>query len=262
MRSFLILMGLLASVLLIYILLPIVSLIIRLLDLDLIKSLTRPELLGSLQLSLFTATISTLICVITGIPLSYLMVRRRFRINELIRILVIIPLTLPPLIVGALLLTAYGVSSPIGNLAKVSGFSLTQSVYGIILAQIFVSSPFVILTANAAFERVNRYYEYTSRILGKGMMFTFFKITLPLASRGIAAGILLAWVRSIGEFGATVMMAYNPKTVSIQLWEDNAIGGLNLALPGVLLVIMITFLSLVFWTWISGWGKKGMTLGV
>jgi molybdate/tungstate transport system permease protein len=165
-----------------------------------------------------------------------------------------LPLAIPPLISGALLLNVYGESSALGAIAQSIAFKTTQSSLGIILAQVFIISPFVVLTASAGIEKVDRYYEYASRVLGKGPALTFINVTIPLAAKEIVAGMILAWIRAVGEFGANVMMAYNPKTISVQLWEYNAIGGL-LVIPGVLLVILFSFVSLAFWFWVTGLSK-------
>jgi molybdate/tungstate transport system permease protein len=162
-----------------------------------------------------------------------------------------IPLAIPPLISGALLLNIYGEDSPLGMMAQHAGFRLTQSTIGIVLAQVYVISPFVVLTASAGIEKVDINYENASRILGRGPAMTFLTITIPLAAKEIVAGISLAWIRAIGEFGANVMVAYNPKTISIQLWEYNALGGLKLVMPGVLIVLIFSFVSLAFWFWVT-----------
>jgi molybdate/tungstate transport system permease protein len=119
-----------------------------------------------------------------------------------------------------------------------------------VLAQVYVISPFVVLTASAGIEKVDINYEHASRILGRGPAMTFLTVTIPLAAKEIAAGISLAWIRAIGEFGANVMVAYNPKTISLQLWEYNALGGLKLVMPGVLIVLVFSFASIAFWFWV------------
>lgn len=247
--------------LMLFIALPLGAVLIRALTLDVVAGFIRPELDSALVLSLSTATLSMLICGVTGVPLGYLMARSSSLIFMVARILIVIPLTIPPLIIGALLLSIYGLTSPIGSFTRVMGVSLTQSPWGIVLSQVFVASPFVVLAAHSAFERVNRHYEYASRILGKNMFTTFLLVSLPLAKRGVFAGLIIAWVRALGEFGATVMMAYNPKTISVQLWEDNAIGGLNNVIPGVLLVLVISFLCLSALLWFGGTTRSSVTLG-
>ncbi|MDJ0270317.1 MAG: ABC transporter permease [Aigarchaeota archaeon] len=241
----------LACVLLIYIILPIAGVFFRVDIYNVAQSFSRPQLISALGLSIQTATIATFLAALTGVPLAYILARGSSRLSDIIRVLVALPLVFPPLIAGAALLNIYGLTSPIGQLARELGIQLTQSPIGIVLAQLFVSSPFVVLSAAAAFERIDKYYEYVSRTLGKSPGETFIRVTLPLAWRGIATGLILAWIRAMGEFGATVMMAYNPKTVSIQLWEDNAVGGLSMALPGVVVVILTILILLAAWAWIS-----------
>ena len=259
MSLFTILLLILAIIFLAYIMLPILGIVLRLGLLhqdDLITTVLNSQTTSAMLLSLQTATISTAICTFMGIPLAYLIARSKSRFTLFLRIAMALPLAIPPLISGALLLNIYGESSPLGMLAENTGFRLTQSPIGIVLAQVFVISPFVVLTASAGIERVDKHYEYVSRILGRNAALTFFSVTIPLASKEIAAGIILAWIRAIGEFGANVMMAYNPKTISIQLWEYNALGGLKLVIPGVLIVMIISFASLAFWFWVIDLGRK------
>jgi molybdate/tungstate transport system permease protein len=256
---FTILLLILAIIFLAYIMLPVLGIVLRLGLLhqdDLITTVLNSQTMSAMLLSLQTATISTAICTFMGIPLAYLIARSKSRFTLFLRIAMALPLAIPPLISGALLLNIYGESSPLGMLAENTGFRLTQSPIGIVLAQVFVISPFVVLTASAGIERVDKHYEYASRILGRNAALTFFSVTIPLASKEIAAGIILAWIRAIGEFGANVMMAYNPKTISIQLWEYNALGGLKLVIPGVLIVMIISFASLAFWFWVIDLGRK------
>ncbi len=235
-------------ILLIYIMLPIFGIILRIDALDL-KSLLTSQTTSAMLLSLETATASTAICIVFGLPLSYLIARSNSQVVQLLRIAITIPLAIPPLISGALLLNIYGEDSPLGMMAQHVGFRLTQSTIGIVLAQVYVISPFVVLTGAAGIEKVDINYELASRILGRGPAMTFLTVTIPLAAKEILAGIVLAWIRAIGEFGANVMMAYNPKTISIQIWEYNALGGLKLVMPGVLIVLVFSFGSIAFWFW-------------
>jgi molybdate/tungstate transport system permease protein len=244
-----------------YVLFPIFGIFLRIgiLNQEDLAPLMNPKITSSMLLSLQTATASTVICTIMGVPLAFLIARCESRFTPILRIAIAMPLAIPPLIAGALLVNVYGEASTLGMQAEHLGIKLTQSPIGIILAQVFVISPFVVLTASAGIQRVDKHYEYASRILGKNAALTFFSITLPLASRELAAGIILAWIRAIGEFGANVMMAYNPKTISIQLWEYNALGGLKLVMPGVLLVIVFSFVSLLFLFWVIDNGRKKNT---
>jgi molybdate/tungstate transport system permease protein len=210
-----------------------------------LDSLTRPQVWDAFVLSLISATISTLLLSLFGIPLAYLLARHttNFPGKFLLRVIVIIPLVLPPLASGALLLGVFGPNSPLGQ--AFPGVEFTQSILGVIIAQTYVASPFMILASQAAFESVDESYEKIARVLGKTRRETFFMISLPLAKTGIVIGFIMSWVRAVGELGATMMMAYNPHTISIQIFEDNAIGGLRQAVSGIILVILLSILAII-----------------
>jgi len=200
-----------------------------------------PETVSALLLSLGTATVSTLILSFFGIPLAYALARYQFKLKFLLRLIVILPLVVPPLASGAMLLGVFG---PYSFLGRIIPFDLTQSVLGIIIAQTYVASPFIILPSQAAFEAVPEKYETMARVLGKKKSEVFFRISLPLAKTGILVGMLMAWIRSIGELGATLMLAYNPHTISIQIFEDNAIGGIKNSVAGIVWVIILSIIAL------------------
>lgn len=239
-RGFDIIIIVLSGVALAYIAYPLVTLSVFVEPAALPHTILRPQLANALILSIFCATASTLILCIFGVPLSYFLARaKNFPGKFVLRIIVILPLILPPLASGALLLGVYGPYSPIVKAFPTIEF--TQSVLGIIIAQTYVASPFMILAGQVAFESVDQSYENIARILGKTRIETFFKVSLPMAKNGIVIGLILSWVRAIGELGATMMMAYNPHTISIQIFEDNAIGGLRNAGPDIILAIALSF---------------------
>jgi molybdate/tungstate transport system permease protein len=210
-------------------------------SINLAQSLTRPEIINAFLLSMATATISTLILMIFGIPFAYALARFHFKWKFLLRLVVIIPLVLPPLASGTMLLGAFG---PYSFLGRTIPIDFTQTILGIIIAQTYVASPFIILPSQAAFEAVPEKYEIIARVLGKKQSTMFFKVSLPLAKTGIIVGLLMAWIRSIGELGATLMMAYNPHTISIQIFEDNAIGGIKNSVAGIVWVVILSIIAL------------------
>ena len=160
----------------------------------LLDSLTRAELWDAFVLSLSSASISTLLLALFGIPLAYFLARyTNIRGKFVVRIVVIIPLVLPPLASGALLLGVFGPNSPL--VQYFPGVEFTQSILGVIIAQTYVASPFMILASQAAFESVDKSYEMIARSLGKSKLETFFRISLPLAKSGIIIGIIMSWVR-------------------------------------------------------------------
>jgi molybdate/tungstate transport system permease protein len=201
----------------------------------------RPETIHAFLLSLGTATVSTLILSIFGIPLSYALARFHFRFKFLLRLVVILPLVLPPLASGTMLLGVFG---PYSFLGRTMPLDYTQSVLGIIIAQTYVASPFIILPSQAAFEAIPERFETMARVLGKRKSEVFIRVSLPLAKTGILVGLLMAWIRSIGELGATLMMAYNPHTISIQIFEDNAIGGIRNSVAGIVWVVILSIIAL------------------
>jgi molybdate/tungstate transport system permease protein len=137
-----------------------------------------------------------------------------------------------------------GVFGPYSFLGRTIPIDFTQTILGIIIAQTYVASPFIILPSQAAFEAVPEKYEIIARVLGKKQSTMFFKVSLPLAKTGIIVGLLMAWIRSIGELGATLMMAYNPHTISIQIFEDNAIGGIKNSVAGIVWVVILSIIAL------------------
>jgi molybdate/tungstate transport system permease protein len=233
----------LSGIVVAYIASPFISVISFLQPSSFLELLTRPQVGDAFILSLITSAISTLILFFFGIPLAYCLARYSFRGKLFLKVLVIFPLVLPPLASGTLLLGVYGPSSTLGK--SFPTIELTQSLIGITIAQTYVASPFMILSSQAAFESIDESYEKVARVLGKSRIDTFIQVTLPLAKRGLVIGILLTWVRAIGELGATMMLAYNPHTVSIQIFEDNAIGGLQQAMPDIILVILLSVIALI-----------------
>jgi molybdate/tungstate transport system permease protein len=243
-QGFNIVILILSGIAIAYIVYPLVTILIFVEPLHLLDSLTRPQVGGAFVLSLVSATISTLLLSLFGIPLAYFLARyTNFPGKFLLRIIVIIPLILPPLASGALLLGVFGPYSPL--VQAFPGVEFTQSILGVIIAQTYVASPFMILASQAAFESVDESFEKVARVLGKSRLETFFKVSLPLARTGIVIAFIMSWVRAIGELGATMMMAYNPHTVSIQIFEDNAIGGLKQAVPTIILVILLSSIAII-----------------
>ena len=243
-----------------YIIYPLATLLSFTEPAELLDSLTRPQVWNAFIISLVSATISTSVLALFGIPFAYFLARyTNFPGKFVLRVIVIIPLVLPPLASGALLLGVFGPNSPL--VKSFPGVEFTQSILGIIIAQIYVSSPFMILASQAAFESVDESYEKIARVLGKNRLETFFRILLPLAKTGIIVGIIMSWVRAVGELGATMMMAYNPHTISIQIFEDNAIGGLRQAASGIILVVILAILIvIVFYVTITK-GRQILGLG-
>lgn len=210
-----------------------------------------PGIWNSFILSFLTAIISTTVTAIFGIPIAYFLARSRSYWKEVITALITLPLVLPPLVAGIIILSAYGQQSFVGSIFG-RNIQITNNISGILVAQIFVISPYLILSARAAFEGMDERLEKASLILGKRPLETFFDITLPLSWPGILSGIIMGWARAMGEFGATVVLTYYPQTLPVKIWADFMGRGIVAAMPGVLIVVTFSFLIIVFVTALKG----------
>jgi molybdate transport system permease protein len=184
-----------------------------------------PGLGAAVRTSLISASISTLAITVLGVPLAYALARSRGRVATLMGVIVQLPLALPPLMSGILLIYLFG---PYTTLGQLFHQQLTGTITGIILAQAFVSSPFLVIAARSAFSNVNPALDEVAAALGHRPLARFLRVSLPAAWSGIGAGILLAWLRSFGEYGATVLLAYHP--YSLPVYTEVQFGGSGLAI--------------------------------
>ena len=167
---------------------------------------------GALVTSLITATISTAIIAVLGVPLAYVLARARGVFATAVTVLVALPLALPPLMSGILLLALVGPNTPLG---RAFGGALTDTPVGIVIAQTFVAAPFLVIAARGAFASVDPDLEDVARTLGRGSVNRFVRVALVAAWPGVQAGLILAWLRAFGEFGATVILAYHPYSLPV-----------------------------------------------
>ena len=164
----------------------------------------------ALRLSLLVVSVSTLAIALVGTTFGYLLAKRHFRGKEMLDAFLTLPMVLPPTVTGYYLILLLGRRGLIGQpLYRVTGWSVTFTWLAAVIAATVVALPLMVRSARAAIESVDSRYETVSYMLGKGEFDTFFRITLPLARRGILAGIVLSFARAFGEFGATLMLAGN-----------------------------------------------------
>jgi molybdate/tungstate transport system permease protein len=196
---------------------------------------------GAIWLSLRTATISTLILAVMGIPLAYALSRARFVGRQLLLTMIDIPIVIPQPIVGIALLQLIGENVTLGaTLKETFGLRFSGATGGIVLAQVFVSAPFLIRATVAAFEEVDPKLEGVARTLGANAVQAFGLVTLPLASRGIFAGLILGWARAISEFGSILILAEFPETAPVMIHHLFMRHGLSQqTLPAVVLLIFV-----------------------
>ena len=200
MRPFTALIAFALALALTFLTLPIAAIFVHTGPGALLSSLGDPAALDALRLSLETSAISLAIVIVVGTPAAYLLATRRFRGRALVTTLVELPLVLPPAVAGIGLLAALG---PKGLVDA----GLVLQTAGVVTAITFVSAPFFLRQAQAAFEAVDPVLLEASRTLGASPARTFLRIAVPVARSGLVAGAALAWGRALGEFGATLMFA-------------------------------------------------------
>jgi len=194
-----------------------------------------------LWLSLRVAAISTVLALVIGLWLAWILANRVFRGRELIDAAVTLPLVLPPTVLGYYLLVVLGRHSPIGQLYEwMFGGPLVFTWQAAVVAALFHALPLLVKSARAAFESVDRSYERAARNLGASELRLFWGVTLPLARRSILAATALAFARSLGDFGVTLMIAGNipgrTQTVALAIYDAVEGGKANVALILVLII--------------------------
>jgi molybdate transport system permease protein len=240
-----------------FLVLPLAGLLIRAPWATLLQRLTEPGILTALRLSLQTATLATLLCIVFGVPLAWLLARTDFPGRRLVRALVTVPLVLPPVVGGVALLLVFGRRGLIGSwLDSTFGITLPFTTTGVVIAEAFVAMPFLVIAVEGALRGADARYEEAAATLGATRWSTFTRVTLPLVAPGIAAGAVLCWARALGEFGATITFAGNfpgrtqtmPLAVYLAL-ETNLEAAIVLSL--ILLTVSVTILAALRDKWIA-----------
>lgn len=206
-----------------------------------------PDNLSALALSIRVALVATLLNAAIGIPLAYVLARRRFRGRALVDLLVTLPLVLPPTVTGYYLIVLLGRRGWLGGpIYELTGWTVTFTWYAAVVAATIMALPLLVRTARAAIESIDRDLERAAFTLGRSEWRTALEVTLPLARNGILAGLVLAFARALGEFGATLMLAGNipgrTTTVPLAIYTSVQTGETGEA---VVLVAMLTALSCV-----------------
>ena len=209
------------------------------------------HLLPPLLLSLRVAIAASILVLLIGVPLAYVMARSAFRGRSIIEAILVVPLILPPTVVGYFILAAVGFRSPIGNaLNRWFGYSFIFNWHGAVVASTVVALPLLYLPARAAFAGIERELEEVARMMGAGPLSVFWHVSLPLARRGIASGLLLAFARALGEFGATVMVMGdlpNKQTLPIAIYNDYVAGDLRAAAPAVAALTIVSLAVIILY---------------
>ena len=217
--------------------------------------------LTALRLSLQVSGLATGLCLVFGIPLAWLLARSRSWLTEVLAAASLLPLVLPPTVVGYYLLTALGRNSAFGRFLEDDlGIRLVFTWQGAGIAAAVMALPLLVMTARPAFEAVDPDLERVALTLGRSRLAVFFTITLPLASPGVLAGVALTFARAMGEFGATLMVAGSipGRTRTMPLAVYDAVQSGDMALANTLaLVLTLTSMAMLA---VFGWTTRRMRL--
>lgn len=235
---------LLGAVAFVYLALPIANLLVAEPWGSVPQTVADPIAASALTTSFVGATISTVLIAAFGVPLAYVLTHWRFRLRPLVTLLVYVPLVFPAVVSGIVQLLVYGPYGPVGGFAATHGFELDSTLAGVVLAQTFVAAPFAIVASRAAFDAVDSATERVAATLGASRWRIFWTVSLPQAGGGVLAGLILTWLRAMGEFGATAVMAYHPYTLPVYIYVQLTGLGVPAALPLALLALVASVLAI------------------
>ena len=208
-------------------------------------ALKDPDTIAALETTFVTATVATLIAAVCGSPIAYALSRARCRGRSVIAAIVDLPLLIPHPVAGIAILLLVSRDTAFGSALLDLGLRVVGTPAGIVAAMLFVSAPLYVSAAREAFARVDRHYEFVARTLGDTSWSAFRRVTLPLARRGLASAAIVTWARAVSEFGAVVVLAYNPKVVSVLSYDRFTTGGLRDALPIAATLVLVSLVPLL-----------------
>ena len=231
-----------------YLALPVVALFFRTTPELFFSSLCDPAVTNALWLSLTTSVISLGIVILVGTPFAYVHCRNTYPGKMVVDTLIDLPLVLPPAVAGMALLVLYGRVGLVGKYLNMFGITLAFTTVAVIMAQIFVASPFYLRQAKSLFEQLDPSYEQTAQTLGASPFRIFATITLPLTASGLVSGAVMTFGRALGEFGATIMFAGNlpgvTQTMPLVVYVGLQ-GNFNVGLTVSILLVIISFTIMI-----------------
>lgn len=232
--------SLLGACVVVFLLAPILKMILSAQPGSLAEALADVEVRRAILLTLLCATWATVLGAVTGVPLAYLLARRTFPGKHFIEALVDVPIVIPHPVAGIALLLVFGRQFFGGRFFGHFGLSFIGTIPGIVVAMLFVSASFLVNASRDGFSQVDPRLENVARTLGFGPLATFFSVSLPLSWRNVLSGGIMMWARAISEFGAIVIITYNPKVASILIYDRFTTYGLTYALPLAVILIVLT----------------------
>ncbi len=242
-NAFTITLIVLALVIVFFISVPIIKMFIGVGSEKLIETIKDGEAIDSIILTMKVSAWAMVFVLFTGLPLAYIIARYDFYGKSMVESLIDIPVMIPHTAAGIALLTTFG-DTEIGEFFKFFGIEFIGTEYGIMIAMMFLSAPFLINSAKDGFRKVDVKLEKTARTLGASPINVFFRITIPNAKKDIINGALMMWSRGLGEFGAVVILVYHPMTTPVLIFDRFNSFGLSYSAP--LAAVIIGFSMFVF----------------
>jgi molybdate/tungstate transport system permease protein len=233
--------------------LPSLSLLFSTNPVKILKALGDPEFQEALKVSFLCAFASSFLILIVGLPFSYFLARKKIPLSKTLEILSEIPTAIPHSVAGIAVLYLFGNSTFIGRFLNFLHLGVYGSYLGIILAMTFVSAPYFIATVREGIWQLPVEYEKISYTLGRGKIYTFFKVVIPMVKSHILKGFILSWGRAVSEFGAVMVVAYFPMTATVYIYEKLETMGISVTLPYATLMLLLTGGIFVFLRIL--WGK-------
>ncbi len=236
--------GILIAAVTLYLALPILAIFLRITPEQFFTTVQNPQVISALWLSLITTCITLVVVIAVGTPFAYFHSRYSYPGKVVVDTFIDLPLVLPPAVAGVALLMLYGRVGLLGQYFNMLGIQIAFTTLAVIMAQIFVASPFYLRQAKSLFEQIDPAYEQTARTLGASPIRTLVAVTLPMTASGLVSGAVMTFGRALGEFGATIMFAGNypgvtqtmPLAVYIGM-ESNVYVGLTISI----LLVIISF---------------------
>lgn len=240
--SFSLLFTFLGGVLLLFIIAPIAGMYFNTPLSSFTEAIQEESVRDSIWLSLWTSMGATLIFALLAIPLAYLLARKNFPMKNIVNGIIDIPIIIPHSAAGIAVLGIVSRESFLGQAADLVGLKFVGNPAGIIMAMAFVSIPFLINAARDGFSAVPERLEKTALTLGASSSRVFFTISVPLAWRSILSGLIMMWARGMSEFGAVIIIAYNPQTAPVMIFERFTSFGLKYSVPAAAIFVGVSLM--------------------
>ncbi|NJE10579.1 ABC transporter permease [Thermococcus sp. MAR1] len=222
---------------------------------EILEALKSEEMVCSLKLSLITASISTLLVILIGIPIGYALSRFDFPGKSAVKSILDLPMAFPELVLGLALLLLFG-RTALGDALSALGINVVFTKLGIVVAQFFTALPYAVRVIYTTFEGISPRYELVARSLGYSEFETFRKVTLPMAKDGLFASTIISFARSMGAFGAVLILAggsyMNTEILPVTLYLNISYGNIGMAITSGIVLVVVSFLAILIFERLEG----------